>query len=52
MMRDGGAIAETALECGFSDQSHFGRAFKQAYGLTPAAWLRSGRRSHDRSRTT
>lgn len=52
MLRDGRAIVEVALACGFSDQSHFGRAFKQAYGLTPKAWLRSGRRSHDRSRTS
>lgn len=51
MMRDGGAIAEIALDCGFSDQSHFGRVFKQAYGLTPKAWLRGVRRSHDHSRT-
>ena len=51
MMRDCGAIAEIALDCGFSDQSHFGRVFKQAYGLTPKAWLRSVRRSHDHSRT-
>ena len=51
MMREGGAVAEIAYECGFSDQSHFGRAFKQAYGLTPKAWLRAVRRSHDRSRT-
>lgn len=50
MMRDGGAIVEIALDCGFSDQSHFGRAFKKAYGLTPKAWLRSGQRSHDHSR--
>lgn len=50
MMREGGALAEIAHDCGFSDQSHFGRAFKQAYGLTPKAWLRRVRRSHDRSR--
>lgn len=41
MMREGGAIAEIAHACGFSDQSHFGRAFKQTYGLTPKAWLRA-----------
>ena len=51
IMRDGGTIAEIALDSGFSDQSHFGRVFKQAYGLTPKAWLRSVRRSHDHSRT-
>ncbi len=50
MMRDGGAIAEIAHECGFSDQSHFGRVFKQAYGLTPKAWVMGMRRSHDHSR--
>nr|WP_225908003.1 AraC family transcriptional regulator [Hyphomonas sediminis] len=49
MMRDGGTIAEIAHECGFSDQSHFGRAFKQAFGLTPKTWLGSVRNSHDRS---
>lgn len=48
MMRDGGAIAEIAHDCGFSDQSHFGRVFKQAYGLTPKAWLR-GRAASARS---
>lgn len=51
MMRDGGAIAEIALDCGFSDQSHFGRVFKQTYGLTPKAWLGGVRRTHDHSRT-
>ncbi|MEQ1809719.1 MAG: AraC family transcriptional regulator [Terricaulis sp.] len=50
MMRDGGAIAEIAHDCGFSDQSHFGRVFKQAYGLTPKAWVMGVRRSHDHSR--
>jgi AraC-like DNA-binding protein len=51
MMRNGGAIAQIAHDCGFADQSHFGRAFKQAHGLTPKAWLRGVRRSHDHSRT-
>ncbi|HRE44470.1 MAG TPA: AraC family transcriptional regulator, partial [Terricaulis sp.] len=51
LMRDGGAIAEIALDCGFSDQSHLGRVFKQAYGLTPKAWVRRARGSHDHSRT-
>jgi AraC-like DNA-binding protein len=51
MMRNGGAIAQAAHDAGFADQSHLGRAFKQAYGLTPNAWLRGVRRSHDRSGT-
>jgi AraC-like DNA-binding protein len=50
MMRTGGAIAEIAHACRFSDQSHFGRVFKQAYGLTPKAWLMGVRHSHDHSR--
>jgi AraC-like DNA-binding protein len=30
--------AETALACGFSDQSHMNRHFKAAHGLSPKAW--------------
>ena len=51
MMRVGGAIADVAQDCGLSDQSHFGRMFKQAYGLTPKAWLTAVQRPHDHSRT-
>ncbi|WP_407523049.1 helix-turn-helix transcriptional regulator [Methylobacterium oryzisoli] len=32
------SLAEIALACGFASQSHFTRRFKQAAGLTPAAW--------------
>jgi AraC-like DNA-binding protein len=49
MMLDGHAIAESAHDCGFSDQSHFGRLFKKAFGLTPNAWLHAMSRAHDRS---
>jgi AraC family transcriptional regulator len=28
-------IAEVALECGFSNQSHLGRTFKKHTGVTP-----------------
>lgn len=31
-------LAEIALECGFSDQPHFCRAFMKSEGLTPQAW--------------
>jgi AraC-like DNA-binding protein len=34
----GVGLVQAALEAGFSDQSHMARAFKQAYGLTPAVW--------------
>ncbi|MGD0144454.1 MAG: AraC family transcriptional regulator [Rhizomicrobium sp.] len=49
MMLRGRAIAEVALRCGFSDQSHFGRAFKKTFGLTPNAWLRVSGGAQDRS---
>ena len=31
----GRSIIEVALECGFADQSHFGRHFHRAYGISP-----------------
>ena len=34
----GRAPADVAAECGFADQSHFGRWFRRAYGHTPAAY--------------
>ena len=41
MMRSGAAISDTAIACGFADQSHLNRHFKNTYGLTPKGWLRS-----------
>ncbi|PHS28982.1 MAG: AraC family transcriptional regulator [Robiginitomaculum sp.] len=38
MMAAGNSIAQTAVACTFSDQSHFTRHFKKAYGLTPRQW--------------
>src|SRR5260370_5727054 len=35
------AIARIAHEAGFFDQSHFTRAFKQFFGVTPLAYRRS-----------
>jgi AraC-like DNA-binding protein len=32
-----------AVRWGFSDQSHFGRVFRAAFGATPAAWRRAAR---------
>ncbi|SDL78000.1 helix-turn-helix domain-containing protein [Maricaulis salignorans] len=37
----GECIAQTALACGFNDQSHMTRHFKAAHGLSPFRWKRS-----------
>lgn len=34
-------IAEIALACGFADQSHFSRRFRDLVGMTPGRWRRS-----------
>ena len=39
LMREGAKLAETAHGAGFADQSHFGRTFRKAVGLTPREWL-------------
>jgi AraC-like DNA-binding protein len=33
-------LAEIALDCGFSDQSHFTKAFSRIAGTTPGSWRR------------
>lgn len=33
-------LAEIAIACGFSDQSHFTRVFSKLTGVTPGAWRR------------
>lgn len=41
LLREGAPLAEAAHGAGFADQSHFGRTFRKAVGLTPREWLRS-----------
>jgi len=38
LLHRGVPLAEAALACGFADQSHMSRRFKQAYGLSPGRW--------------
>jgi AraC-like DNA-binding protein len=45
-LASGLSVATVAYECGFADQSHLSRKFKQAYGLTPAAWANAVRPHH------
>jgi AraC family transcriptional regulator len=36
-------LSEVALECGFSDQAHLCKLFRQTMGTSPAAWRREQR---------
>lgn len=38
MVASGMRLADVAVACGFSDQSHFNRLFAKAYGLTPRSY--------------
>jgi AraC-like DNA-binding protein len=44
LLRGGKSLVDTALACGFCDQSHFGRVFERTVGLSPAAYARGALR--------
>jgi len=37
-IQQGASLVDAALSCGFADQSHMARHFKQVYGLSPGRW--------------
>lgn len=41
MLTTDDSLADIALDCGFGDQAHFGRLFRQFIGESPGAWRRA-----------
>ena len=41
MVESKAALSEIALRCGFNDQAHLCRRFREHTGITPAAWRRA-----------
>jgi AraC family transcriptional regulator len=41
---DGLSLSDVAAECGFSDQSHLTRAFRETVGASPGVWRRALKR--------
>ena len=44
LLAEGKSATWVAYECGFADQSHLSRRFKESYGLTPGAFQEQWRR--------
>lgn len=45
-LANGGSLVEAAMLCGFADQSHMTRQFKQAYGVSPGKWRQLNAAAH------
>ena len=43
MLTTDSCLSDIALRCGFADQAHFCKHFRQAMGQTPGAWRRARR---------
>jgi AraC family transcriptional regulator len=46
MLTTESSLSDIALECGFTDQAHLSKHFRQAIGQTPAAWRRAHSSHH------
>jgi AraC family transcriptional regulator len=51
MLTTDASLSDIALRCGFTDQAHLCKHFRQAAGQTPAAWRRAHRSRHDENGT-
>jgi AraC family transcriptional regulator len=51
MLTTDAALSDIALRCGFTDQAHLCKHFRQAAGQTPAAWRRAHRSRPDENAT-
>lgn len=38
LLAQGQSVSTVAYDCGFADQSHLSRKFKEVYGIAPGAW--------------
>jgi AraC family transcriptional regulator len=47
MLTTHACLSDIALRCGFADQAHLCKQFRQATGETPAAWRRAHRSHHE-----
>ena len=47
MLTTDASLSDIALQCGFTDQAHLCKHFRQATGETPAAWRRAHKSDQD-----
>jgi AraC family transcriptional regulator len=51
MLTTDASLSDIALQCGFTDQAHLSKQFRQATGETPAAWRRARKSHYDENGT-
>lgn len=49
LLKRGDTICDVAARCGFADQAHFGRVFRQRLGISPSNYLRAFARTKEDS---